>query len=62
MDSKCINAKNEISTYHYKEDKDGNAMRIPIDKNNDLIDAARYAYESDMEYKPSLEDLVGFVE
>jgi len=47
IDTKCVNAKNEISTYHWKEDKDGNAMRVPSEKNNHLIDAARYAHEQD---------------
>jgi phage terminase large subunit len=49
IDTKCVNAKNEISTYHWKEDKDGNAMRVPSEKNNHLIDAGRYALEDDME-------------
>lgn len=47
IDSRCINARNEISTYHWKQDKDGNAIRQPSDKNNHLIDALRYAYEDD---------------
>ena len=52
IDSKCINTRNEISTYHWKEDKDGNAIRQPVDKNNHLIDAGRYALEDDMIVKP----------
>lgn len=48
IDSHCINARNEISTYHWKQDKDGNSLRQPVDKNNHLIDGARYAYEDDM--------------
>jgi phage terminase large subunit len=47
IDSRCVYAKNEISTYHWKQDKDGNAIRQPSDKNNHLIDALRYAYEDD---------------
>jgi phage terminase large subunit len=47
IDTKCINARNEISTYHWKQDKDGNSLRIPSEKNNHLIDAARYAHEDD---------------
>ena len=47
IDSHCINAKNEISTYHWKKDKDGNAIRQPCDKNNHLIDGLRYAYEDE---------------
>jgi phage terminase large subunit len=48
IDSKCINARNEISTYHWKQDKDGNALRIPYEKNDHLIAAGRYAHEDDM--------------
>lgn len=48
IDAKCINAKNEFMQYHWKEDKDGRAIRQPVDKNNHLIDAGRYAHECDM--------------
>jgi len=48
INSRCINARNEFSIYHWRKDKDGNAIRQPIDKNNHLIDALRYAYEDDM--------------
>lgn len=47
IDAKCVNAKNEFTQYHWKEDKDGNAIRQPVDKHNHLIDAGRYAYEGD---------------
>ncbi len=43
----CINAQNEFSTYHFKEDAGGNVLPVPVDKNNHLIDALRYAYESE---------------
>jgi phage terminase large subunit len=50
VDKSCVNAQNELSTYHWKEDAGGNAMSIPVDKNNHFIDGGlRYAYESDME-------------
>lgn len=49
VDSKCINMQNELSMYKWKEDAGGNAMPVPVDKNNHLIDALRYAYEDDME-------------
>jgi phage terminase large subunit len=49
IDKKCINAQNEFSTYHYKEDAGGNALPVPVDKNNHLIDATRYALEDDMD-------------
>ena len=49
IDKKCINTINEFQQYKWKEDKDGNAIRQPVDKNNHIIDALRYAYESDAE-------------
>lgn len=48
IDSSCVNAKHEFTTYHWKKDKDGHAMKVPAEKDNHLIDAARYALESDM--------------
>lgn len=47
IDSRCINAKNEISQYKWKEDAGGNALPVPVDKNNHLIDGLRYAYEDE---------------
>ena len=49
IDKSCINAQNEFSQYHWKEDAGGNALPIPVDKFNHLIDALRYAYEGDTE-------------
>jgi len=49
IDTKCQNAKNEFQQYKYREDKDGNVLRDPVDKFNHLIDALRYAYEDEME-------------
>lgn len=57
IDRNCIDARNELSIYHWKKDKDGNSLRQPIDKNNHLIDGLRYAYESDLE---SPADLIGW--
>lgn len=48
IDERCINARNEFQSYKWKEDKYGVSMPIPLDKNNHLIDALRYAYEGDM--------------
>lgn len=45
---RCQNFKNEISKYKYKEDKNGNVLPIPVDKDNHLIDALRYSLEGDM--------------
>lgn len=47
VDKTCINVQNELQQYQWKKDRDGNSMRQPVDKNNHLIDALRYAYEGD---------------
>jgi phage terminase large subunit len=49
IDSNCINTRNELQQYKWKEDAGGNSLPVPVDKNNHLIDALRYAYEQDME-------------
>ncbi|MDI6617884.1 MAG: PBSX family phage terminase large subunit [Clostridiales bacterium] len=41
----CINFINEIQSYKYREDKDGNVLDEPVDFNNHLLDALRYATE-----------------
>lgn len=43
IDVRCQNFKNEIEQYHWKQDKDGNVMNVPVDKNNHWLDALRYA-------------------
>lgn len=45
IDPRCQNFKNEIQVYHWAEDKYGNALRKPVDKENHLMDALRYACE-----------------
>lgn len=47
IDIHCVNAINEYRQYHWREDKNGNVIREPVDKHNHLIDATRYAYESE---------------
>lgn len=47
IDRNCINTRNEFQQYQWRKDKDGNALRQPVDKNDHLIDALRYAYEND---------------
>lgn len=49
VDVRCQNFKNEIEQYHWKEDKYGNAMAVPVDMNNHLLDALRYAYEDEID-------------
>ena len=51
IDVRCQEFKNEIEMYQYKQDKYGNSVRQPVDKNNHLIDALRYALSEDMEFK-----------
>jgi phage terminase large subunit len=48
VDTKCINMRNELQGYKWKEDKGGNALPVPVDSDNHLVDALRYAYEQDM--------------
>lgn len=48
VDVKCQVLKNELRTYHWAEDKYGNAMKRPVDKDNHTIDALRYALEEVM--------------
>jgi phage terminase large subunit len=48
VDKKCVKTQMELQQYQWKKDKDGNSMKIPVDKNNHLIDGLRYAYEDDM--------------
>ena len=43
----CINTRNELQTYKWREDAAGNPIRQPVDRDNHLIDALRYAYEGD---------------
>lgn len=45
---RCQSFINQIQTYQLKEDKNGNALPKPIDKDDDLLDAARYGLEQDM--------------
>lgn len=47
VDVKCQNHKNELMKYKWKEDKNGNVLSVPIDKDNHLLDALRYAYEDE---------------
>ena len=48
IDVRCQNFKNEIEQYHWQEDKYGNAMAKAVDANNHLLDALRYALESEI--------------
>jgi phage terminase large subunit len=59
IDKGCINTQNEFRQYHWKEDRAGNSIRQPVDKNNHSIDQLRYAFEDDMVNITS-DDLVSY--
>jgi len=46
--STCQYMINELSKYQWKRDAQGNVLRVPVDKDNHLMDALRYAYEDVM--------------
>ena len=48
VDPSCVETINELSSYKWKEDKDGNVIAKPVDTNNHILDALRYALESEM--------------
>jgi phage terminase large subunit len=45
IDEQLQGMVNELNTWQWKKDKDGNSLPIPEDKNNHYIDATRYALE-----------------
>jgi phage terminase large subunit len=61
VDKHCINARNELQTYKWKEGSDGKPVSPPrpIDKNNHWIDATRYAYEEEGRDKPKARSYQG---
>lgn len=60
VDVRCQNMVNELKKYKWKEDAAGNPLPIPVDKDNHLIDALRYAYESDMDTRGKWGAVKGF--
>ena len=50
VDKTCVNHVKELQQYQWKKDANGNTVNPPkpVDRNNHLIDALRYAYEEDM--------------
>ena len=42
---RCVHFASEISSYTWDKDKEGNQINKPIDDNNHLMDAMRYALE-----------------
>jgi phage terminase large subunit len=48
VDPSCINTIKELTSYKWKEDKNGNVLPKPVDANNHILDALRYALETEM--------------
>ena len=50
VDKTCVNHVKELQQYQWKKDANGNTVSPPkpVDRNNHLIDALRYAYEDEM--------------
>jgi len=48
VDVNCQNVINELTIHKWKEDKNGDALPIPMDRDNHGIDAIRYALESEI--------------
>lgn len=48
VDASLTEMVNELTVYKWKEDKDGNALPVPIDKCNHLIDPLRYSQQTNM--------------
>lgn len=49
----CVNTIKELQSYKYKEDKDGNVYDQPVDLNNHILDACRYALDDLRRHKPT---------
>jgi phage terminase large subunit len=56
---KCPGLASEVSTYKWKEDRDGNVLDEPVAFKDDGIAACRYAIEELTEYKVSMLDVIG---
>ena len=56
---RCVNTLAEFNAYRYKEDrKTGDGLPEVVDKDNHIIDALRYALESDMAMKGTIKDML----
>lgn len=51
----CGNAATEIASYCWKQDKLGNSVNEPVDSENHLMDALRYAMEDAANFRPGEE-------
>lgn len=48
IDVHCQNTKNEVEKWHFQQDRNGNVLERPVDKEDHLISALRYACEDDI--------------
>lgn len=48
----CVNAISELSSYIWDKTKEGEIVNKPVDKNNHLMDAMRYAMEDIIFFRP----------
>lgn len=48
IDKRCQSTINNFQMYHWKKDKHGEPLNVPVDKFNDHIDNIRYQYEDYM--------------
>lgn len=48
VDKSCTNFITEIGSWEWAKDKNGKELGIPVDKNDHLMSALRYAFERDM--------------
>lgn len=59
IDKRCIHTVAEFQQYHWKKDREGNTVNIPVDKDNHHIDAIRYGCEDLMFDHEECEIVVG---
>ena len=63
VDSGCSNIIKELTSYKWREDKDGNVLPKPVDRDNHGLDALRYALEMEMDkaqgYRTMKRNLIG---
>lgn len=48
VDRHCQNLINELTLYQWRKDRDGNSLAQPVDRDNHLIDALRYALDAEI--------------
>lgn len=51
---KCVNTLSELSSYCFKKEKKENGRAMPVDKDNHLMDALRYAFYDVRYFRPEL--------